>query len=216
MNKRKKYYPLYLDISGKSCIVVGGGRIALRKVKGLLEADAKVKVIADDFVSGFESISKLSNLKIIKRRLRKSDLKNAFLLIAATDDKEVNREIAKIGREKKILVNVVDSAKDCDFILPATVRRGNLTISISTNGTIPLLSRKVRESIEDLIGSEYTFYASILSQLRSEIYSDKNLSQKEKMRILEKLSDGRLLDMIKRKASKEEIKKFVESVYPKK
>lgn len=212
MTRGKIYYPVSLDVEGRLSVVVGAGKVAVRKIKQLLESGAKVRVIGEKTVKEFQDISANKNITLFRRSFRKSDLKGAFLAIAATDDGDLNKRISDIARDNGILVNVADSPKNCDFILPSVMRRGNLTVSVSTDGHMPLLSRKVRESIESQVGTEYIVYSEIISSIRKEIYEDGNIKKKNKQEILERLCDGTLLEMLKEKASKSEVKNFIKSV----
>ncbi len=216
MTKPKRYYPVALDVSGKLCVVVGGGKVALRKVKHLLESDAVVRVIGEKIIEEFEKYESFNNFSASRREFKKSDLNEAFLAVAATDDKNVNKRIGQIAKERGILVNVVDCAENCDFILPSVMRRGNLTVAVSTDGNMPSLSRVVRETIETEIGKEYEDYSIILSCLRKDIYADKSISAGKRQIIIENLCDGKLLELIKKKSAPCEIDDFIEKVCGKK
>ena len=139
------YYPIFLDLTGKRVVVVGAGRVALRKTRGLLEAGARVTVIAPRVEPEFERLP----VTLFRRRFRASDLAGALLAFAATDDRRVNRTIAAAAQKRAIPVNVADSRAECDFILPARIRRGNLQVAVSTGGSSPRLAAALRRKIEE-------------------------------------------------------------------
>jgi precorrin-2 dehydrogenase/sirohydrochlorin ferrochelatase len=160
------YYPVCLNVEGKRCIVVGGGEVAERKVAVLVEAGAEVVVISPDVC---DKLSKRQDVTVLDRPWRETDLDGAFLVIAATNDRPLNERIARAARKRRVLCNVVDDASLSDFIMPATMRRGALLISVSTSGTLPALARSIRERLETTFGQEYADYLEIVSQMRQDI-----------------------------------------------
>jgi precorrin-2 dehydrogenase/sirohydrochlorin ferrochelatase len=163
------YYPMFLNINGKKCVVVGGGEVALRKVKMLLKHGAFIKVIAVELCTGLAELARSGQITALRRRYRKEDLADAYIAIAATDNSYVNNEIAIEARSKSIPVNVADDPDGCDFIVPSYIRRGNITIAISTGGMSPALARKLRSRLEKIFGDEYSILARITNEVRSEI-----------------------------------------------
>jgi precorrin-2 dehydrogenase / sirohydrochlorin ferrochelatase len=139
------YYPVFLDLHGRAALVAGAGKVALRKTRGLLEAGARVTVVAPEWLPEFETLA----VKLVRRRFRRGDLEGALLAFAATSDRRVNRAVAVEAKRRGILVNVADSAAECDFLVPARVRRGNLQIAISTGGTDPRVAAGLRRKIEE-------------------------------------------------------------------
>ncbi len=163
------YYPVFLDLKGKSCVVVGGGSVAERKVGMLLEHEASVTVISPVLIQGLQQLAEQGAIQVIPRKYRRGDLQEAFLAIAATDDAAVNAAIAEQGRKHRTLINVVDDPKASDFIVPSIVRRGDITIAIATAGTSPALARKLRTNLEAALPAEYASVASIVSEVRKEL-----------------------------------------------
>lgn len=163
------YYPAFISIKGRKCAVVGGGEVALRKVKILLEQGADVKVISPDLCPGLKHLAGNGEIKAFPRKYQAGDLQDAFLAFAATDDADVNREMVMEAHEKRVLINVADQPDKCDFIVPSYLRRGDVTIAISTGGKSPALARKIRTRLEKIIGDEYTTLALIISEVRSEV-----------------------------------------------
>jgi siroheme synthase-like protein len=131
-------------------LVVGAGRVGLRKTKGLLEAGAAVTVVAPRWEPEFESLS----VRLFRRTFRVSDLNGASLVFAATDDRRTNHRISLLARKRGILANIADSLEECDFIVPARVARGDVQIAISTGGKSPRLAAALREKLENWIGRQ--------------------------------------------------------------
>ena len=162
------YYPVFLNVKGRKCAVIGGGQVALRKVTTLLEDGARVTVISPELCPELVSLAEKKEIIVLNREYRKGDLKGAFVAIAATDSSIINRQVAAEAREKSVLVNVVDDAGYSDFIAPSIVRRGDITIAISTSGQSPALARKLRTKIEKEFGEEYARLGRLLDEVRAE------------------------------------------------
>ncbi|WP_432665691.1 bifunctional precorrin-2 dehydrogenase/sirohydrochlorin ferrochelatase [Wukongibacter baidiensis] len=167
-----KYYPIMLNIEDEKCKVIGGGRVAERKVTDLLKADAKVTVISPFATEKLLQYYNDGKINLILREYRYGDLKDSYLVYAATDDKEVNETCLKECREEGILLNVVDKPGMCDFIVPARITRGDLSITVSTNGKSPMLSRKIRKGLEELFTDEYEEYLEILGEIREKVKAE--------------------------------------------
>lgn len=167
------YYPVSLNIRGRKCLVIGGGQVAARKVKGLLEHGAVVEVISPELCPELADLTGNREITSRIREYRTGDLEGAFMAIIATDDRRVNREAAAEARKRAVLVNVVDNAEESDFIAPSHLRRGDISIAISTSGKSPALARKLRIRLEEEFGEEYAQLASLLSTVRAEIMEKK-------------------------------------------
>ena len=128
-------------------LVVGAGKVALRKTKGLLEAGARVTVVAPECEGEFEDLP----VRMVRRRFRASDLAGAVLIFAATDDRLTNHRIGIAAKGKSVFANIADSAEECDFVVPARVEQGNLQIAVSTGGTNPRLAADLRKKIEGVL-----------------------------------------------------------------
>ena len=139
------YYPIFLDLTDKPVLVVGAGKVALRKSKGLLEAGAAVTVVAPRAEPEFARLS----LTMRRRAFRASDIRGAVLVFAATDDRGVNHAIAQAAKRQGIPVNVADARAECSFIVPARITRSNLQIAISTGGESPRVAAALRRKIEE-------------------------------------------------------------------
>jgi precorrin-2 dehydrogenase/sirohydrochlorin ferrochelatase len=160
------FYPICLDLAGRLCVVVGGGRVAERKVSGLLTCGAQVSVISPELTDELLRRHKDGIIKWIQREYRPGDLEQAFLVIAATDDEETQEQVFEEAAAHNLLLNVADVPQRCNFILPATVRQGDLIISISTAGKSPALARKLRIELEKRFGVEYRVLVDILGAIR--------------------------------------------------
>lgn len=169
------YYPAFIDVKERNCLVIGGGNIGEEKVRKLLECDARVIVVSPEVNVGVSDLARDGRIAWHRRSYRSGDLSETFICIAATDDNSVNREIAKEAEERNVLLNVVDVTPLCTFIAPAVSRRGEVTLAASTGGASPALARKFRELLD---GSpvesshpvmEYADLAPLLADARAEI-----------------------------------------------
>lgn len=146
-----RYYPVNLNIKEKVCVVIGGGRVAERKVKNLLRCGAWVRVVSPDLTYQLLKWGKQGKVDYIQSKYRLSHLKRAFLVFAATSDRKVNAEIAKDATKLGLLVNVADSLEESMFIVPAVLRKKGLVITVSTNGLSPTKSVRIRDKIKELV-----------------------------------------------------------------
>ncbi|MFC2009672.1 bifunctional precorrin-2 dehydrogenase/sirohydrochlorin ferrochelatase [Chloroflexota bacterium] len=163
------YYPVSLDISGRECVVIGGGPVAYRKVSALLDCGASVAVISHDICPELGRLEEMGTVRMIRRDYVPGDLEKAFLAIAATGDSEINHKVAAESRKRRVLVNVVDDPDHSDFIVPSYLRRGDITIAVSTGGSSPALSRRIRTGLEKSFGEEYASLAVLIGEVRSEL-----------------------------------------------
>jgi siroheme synthase-like protein len=163
-----KSYPINLvGLEKKRCVVVGGGDVARRKVESLLEAGAQqVVVISPRLDDGLSPLQRQGRIQHIARGYRPGDLKGAFLVIGTTDDPEVNCSVAQEAEAEGILLNVVDDPGRCNFIVPSTLRRGDLVIGVSTGGQSPALAASLRRELERALGSEYSGFLELAGDLR--------------------------------------------------
>ncbi|MFH1487140.1 MAG: bifunctional precorrin-2 dehydrogenase/sirohydrochlorin ferrochelatase [Chloroflexota bacterium] len=163
-------YPILLKTDGRKCVVVGGGEVAERKVRGLLEADSSVVVISPALNEGLGRLAKEGLIQVLLREYKNGDIEDkAILVFAATDRTEINMAVATEARQRGIPVNVADDPGNCDFFLPSTLRRGDLVIAVSTCGQSPALARKIREELEEFLPEEYAALCALLSDVRQEL-----------------------------------------------
>ena len=160
------YFPVFMDIAGQDILIVGGGTVALRKIEKLLLYEPQITLVAP---SVDPMIRAHSEVYIFEREFEEEMLEKKKLVIAATDDRTLNARIAALCREKGIPVNAVDQREDCTFLFPALVKRGELSIGISTGGASPTAARWVKEQIDNLLPSEFDQILSYLDELRPQI-----------------------------------------------
>ena len=163
------YYPVFLSLKGRRCVVVGGGPIAEGKVKNLLKQPCHVALISPQATEALQRWAEEGRLEWKRRDYRVGDLKGAFLAIGATGDIEVDRLMAKEAEEERTLLNVVDYVPLCVFIAPSIVERRPVTFAISTSGASPALARKLRETMENSEVLDYAEIAGLLSRARAEV-----------------------------------------------
>lgn len=161
-----KYYPIFLDIKDKKCVIVGGGEVAARKAERLLYCGAKVFVISPKLTPELAGLKEKKAISHIAAEYSGDLTEGAALIIGATDDEKINTRISIDARGKGIPVNIVDDPQKCDFILPSLVQRGDLAIAIGTGGKSPALARHLREELESGYGKEYEVLLNILGNLR--------------------------------------------------
>ena len=157
-----RYYMACLDLRGKNCLVVGGGRVATEKVHGLLDAEATVTVVAPQVDDELRRLP----VRIDRRSFTRSDVVGRFLVIAATNSRAVNAEVSSVAADRATLCNVADDPELCSFILPAIVRRDPIVVGVSTGGASPALAQRIRSDVAALIGPEHAALARRLAALR--------------------------------------------------
>ena len=164
-----RYYPAFIDVRDRNCVVIGGGNMGEEKALKLLECGARVDVISPSVTSKVEELDTEGRLDWTRRQYRRGDLERAFIAIAATEDDALNREIAQEAEERNVLLNVVDVTHLCTFIAPSVARRGEVTVATSTGGASPALARTFREKIERSRILEYADLAPLLSDARAQL-----------------------------------------------
>lgn len=179
-------YPIFLKLAGKKCIVVGGGSVAANKVNKLQESKADIVVISPVLTGHLEELAKTKSIDVLRREFRRGDLKDAFLVISATDSEETNRTVADEARRMGVFCNVVDNPALCDFYVPSVYQAGDLKIAISTNGKSPALARKIKEELGQLYGPEITDILESLGALRKKLEKTEPCSN-ERGKILSQL-----------------------------
>ncbi|OMD77125.1 MULTISPECIES: bifunctional precorrin-2 dehydrogenase/sirohydrochlorin ferrochelatase [Paenibacillus] len=181
-----RYLPIMLDCEGQPCVVIGGGVVAERKVSGLLEAGAAVKVISPSLTDPLDSLAEKGLLIWMDRTYAPGDLRGAFLVYAATNDRAVNEEVARESRRLGIHVNVASHAEAGNFITPGVVRRGRLTVAVSTSGAGPLAATKIKNVLEKALDAAYEPYLDFVHAMRTRI-KEKEPSAEVRGRLLKKL-----------------------------
>jgi precorrin-2 dehydrogenase/sirohydrochlorin ferrochelatase len=191
-----KYFPVFLNLRGKRCVVVGGGRVGERKVRILLKAGARLKVVGPELTSSLLRLREKGRIHHFARPYRQGDLAGAFLAIAATDDRRTNERIFRQATDKKILVNVVDDPDHSSFIVPSIVKKQDLLVAISTSGRSPALARMLRQRLEKEIGPEYSILLELLGRAREKVLS-LGRGRKENQRTFRRFVQEDLLSLIR-------------------
>ncbi len=189
------YYPIFVKLQGEDTLVVGGGSVARRKVETLLEHGASVRIVARKLCPKLTSLVEQGLIRFLGEDFQESFLQGVFLVIAATDDKELNHRISLAARKRNLLINAVDQPEDCNFIVPSIVNRGSLQIAVSTSGKSPAMAKKIRKDLESRFGSEYDAFLTLMGRIRKELLP-MGFSQKENSVIFERIVNAGLLDMV--------------------
>ena len=191
----KTYTICLIGLQLRQAVVIGGGTVAARKVEGLLAADARVTVISPALVPEMKVLVDTGAVTYIQRSYRDGDLEGVFLVIAATDDLSVNQSVWAEANERGCLINVVDDPEHCTFILPAILKRGEMNVAVSTGGGSPALARRLRERLEDVVGTEYGTLTEIMAELRPEIIAGFPPG-KERLQAALRIIDSNILHII--------------------
>ncbi len=161
--------PLFHNLNGRRCVMVGGGSVALRKIRPLIEVGAKVEIIAPEINTAITDLAEKHSLCLYQRKFNNADLEGAALVIAATDDKQLNKQVSEQAQKLNIPVNVVDQPELCSVVFPSIVDRSPVQIAISSGGTAPVLARMLRTRLESLIPSGYGFLAQLAGKFRQQV-----------------------------------------------
>ena len=206
-------YPVTLNLKGKFCTVVGGGSVALRKVKSLLAQGAEVTVISPALHP--DLLAMQGQFVWMNSNYKDGQLEGGFLVIAATNQREVNHQVAQWCEENQMLVNVVDSLQESSFTVNSAVQRGNLQLTVSTNGVSPAISKKIRQQLEQQFGAEYGVMLEIVAAARREAMQ--TIADEEKRRqFLQSLADMELTELLQqetREAVEKRVKQCLSSYW---
>lgn len=203
------FYPVFLKLAGRQCLVVGGGQVAERKVAGLLDCGAVVRVVSPVITPLLSEMAGAGRISWRQGEFSLSDLEGVFLSIVATDSTAVNRAIAEECSRRGILVNVVDDPEHADFFVPAVVRRGSLQIAISTGGKSPYLARKIREDLENIYSPVFEPFLDYLGKIRQRLLIGEP-DPERRNEILTQLVDDETLNLLKQgqlEQAKERVKR---------
>ena len=193
-----RYYPVFLNLEGKPCLVVGTGQVGARKVASLLDAGAEVLALDLEPPSG--KMAELLGRPALVHEVRpfaESDLDGRFLVIASTSSEEINQRISDLCETRGIPCNIVDQPDKCSFIVPAMFTQGDLTLAISTGGFSPALARKIREDLVDYFGKEYGEFLAIMGRLRP-LVLELGRSTEENTALFRSIVESDCLDRLKR------------------
>lgn len=193
-----RFYPVLVDLQGKKALVVGGGKVAQRKIETLLEHGATVQVVAKELTASLEELRRAGRIEFLGEEFSETFVDGVFVVFAATDDAALNRWVSRTAQQRSLLVNAVDQPADCNFIVPSVLSRGDLVIAVSTSGKSPAFARKVRVELEQSFGEEYGLFLNLMGNLRKEILR-LGLSQEENKSTFEDLVTSDLLTAIREK-----------------
>jgi len=192
------YYPIFLKVENLPCLVVGGGEVGARKVQTLLSCGASVALVSPEVVEWLEEKIQEGVVDLVGNHYEEKQLEGCSLVIAATDDVELNCQIAKDAERRGLLCNVVDYPQEGNFILPALIQRGALTLAISTSGKSPALARQIREDLEQRFGPEYADVLEIMGAVRSRLLRESQDSRVNKEKF-DRLVKSELLELVRRR-----------------
>jgi siroheme synthase-like protein len=201
-------YPAILMLDGRLGVVIGGGAVGERKVRTLLDAGARVKVITEQASRRLQTLADEDKIELHVRRYERGDLKGAAVVIASTDERDINQAIYEEAIDEGIPVNVVDDPPHCTFIAPSIVRRGDLMIAISTGGTNPAMAVRIREKLEKEFGPEYEQYFDLIKRLKSEV--DLAPTQQARADAWYRVVDSDVLDLVRQGKVEEAYTRAVE------
>jgi len=207
-----EFFPIFLDIKSKPCLVVGGGSVAARKVSLLRKAGARVRVVSPQLCSELQALADSGDIEFVQRGFEPVDLEDKVLVIAATDDEAVNATISSLAQARALPVNVVDQPELCSFITPSMIERDPVQIAISTGGASPVLARQLRAKLESSIPSGYGRLAALVEEYRDAV---KARFDKVELRrnFWESVLEGRFSELVlsgKMKAAREELERALD------
>src|SRR5690349_19218997 len=181
---------MVLKLADRPCLVVGAGNVAEGKISGLLDAAAKVRVVAPEATQQVQSWAAAGQIEWLARPCEPSDLDGMFLVVAATSDAELQQNISAEARRRGVLCNVVDVPELCDFYYPAVAQRGALQIAVSTSGQSPALAQRLRKELEEQFGPEYEAWLQQLGEERAKLFAATNMDPDERKRLLHDLASA--------------------------
>ncbi|MFN3285472.1 MAG: bifunctional precorrin-2 dehydrogenase/sirohydrochlorin ferrochelatase [bacterium] len=205
------YYPLFVDLAGRRCVVVGGGALAEAKVAALVECGAEVVVISPRVTERIRRWAEEGRLRWERRRYQAGDLEGAWLVVAAPDDRSLNAAVWEEAQAQRVWVNAVDDPQHCSFIAPAVYRQGALVLAISTSGKAPALAVRLRDRLAAQLGPEYAAFLELAADLRGELV--RRIPQFERRRALwYRILDSGVLDDLRAGARERARERFLQLV----
>lgn len=189
-------YPINLNLANRLCIVVGGGKVAWRKVKTLLEAKASVRVISPAIIDELLELVVRKEVVYCPKHYEQTDLIGSFLVICATDDRRINASAGEMAHEMGALVNVVDDSYPSDFTVPAQVRRGDLLLTVSTNGKSPEVARQLRKELANVYNESYEKFIALVGKYREEVKETVATSQ-EREQLWRQMINSEVLELVR-------------------
>lgn len=184
-----QYYPVFLDLRGRRAVVVGGGKVAERKVRALLRARAAVNVISPELTPRLVLLAAMKRITVTPREYQKGDLDRARLVFAATDDPSAQQRVREDAEAAGALVNLADDSRDSSFLVPASFAQGDLQVAISTAGASPALARRLRRQLQATVGNEYRAYLRFMREARRQV-TRLIPNQQQRSRVFRELAAG--------------------------
>lgn len=192
-----KYYPVNLNIQDRHCLVVGGGSVGARKVRGLIRCGARVTLVSPVATEDLIEMAETGRITWHRRAYQASDLEGIFLVIGATDDENLNRRVHADADRRQLLCNIADRPEICNFILPAVVRREDLIVAVSTSGKSPAYAKRLRKELENQFGPEYGVFLRLMGSIRTRLLAQAHAPEAHKP-LFEQIIDGGLVELIRR------------------
>ncbi|MCK5871819.1 MAG: uroporphyrinogen-III C-methyltransferase [Methylococcales bacterium] len=189
------YLPIFLNLTQKPCLVMGGGTVAARKIKLLAKAQADITVISDDISGAIRAMTIVPKLTLIQKKLSLTDILDYHLVVCATDNETLNKEVAEVCHKNTILVNVVDNPALCSFIFPAIIDRSPVIVAVSTGGVSPVLARLLRAKIETVIPAQFGALAQLAAQFREKVKQTITIASERRI-FWEKVLQGSVAELI--------------------
>ncbi len=206
------FYPINVNITGRLCLVVGGGGVAVRKIESLLLSGARIRVVSPEACGNISDLAEIGTIEWLRREYRDSDLDGVFLVFAATSQPAVQQQIAEQAKTCGVLLNSADSPDQCDFQVPAQIRRGGLLIAVSTGGASPALSALIKQRLYLQFGPEYGDLVDLLARIRTQVVDGSSESETNK-ELFRQLLEQPLAEMIRARRW-EEIRTRLEAILP--
>jgi precorrin-2 dehydrogenase/sirohydrochlorin ferrochelatase len=191
-----RYYPVCLDIQNRKCLVVGGGHVGTRKVQTLLACGARVTVVSPEVTADLAEAARQERIELRRRAYRTSDMEGAFLVIGATNNETLNRQVHKDAEKAGRLCNIADQPHLCNFVLPALACQGDLIIAISTSGRSPAFAKHLRRRLQARFGPEYGRFLDLMGAVRNRLLAAEHAPEAHKP-LFEQLIRSGLVDMIR-------------------
>jgi len=190
-----EFLPIFLDVKDKPCLVVGGGEIAIRKIANLQRAGAAVRVVSPHLAEPLRAQARAGRIEHLEKAFEEQDLDKVHLVVAATDDRSVNRRISELARGRRIPVNVVDQPKDCSFIMPSVIDRSPVVVAVSTGTASPVLARLLRTRLESLVPSAYGRLGELCARYRDRVKA-RFASQRDRRRFWDRVLQGGVAERV--------------------
>jgi precorrin-2 dehydrogenase/sirohydrochlorin ferrochelatase len=199
MDNETGFYPIFLDLRGKRCLVVGGGRVAERKVSGLLDAGARVKLVSPQLTPDLKRRSDAGEVEWVNRAYLEADLEGTVLVFATTSEEEVNLCVSRDASRRQIPANIADQTVPGDFIVPSSFRKGPLQVAVSTGGGSPALARLIRRDLECAVGDDIVDLAQMLTRIRPRVQKQFPDDEGRRRRVWDRLIAPDVLGLIQLK-----------------